>query len=72
MTAGNMRVSPSVPLISIDGINNDQTDAATMTPEANPNNIFCTSAGICRFSRNTQAAPNAVPAKGNSRQGGGV
>ena len=28
--------------ISIDGINKDQTDAATITPDANPKRAFCT------------------------------
>ena len=43
-----------------------RTEAATMTPEANPNKVFCTKSGICFFIRKTQAAPKVVPAKGNN------
>ena len=40
--------------------------AATMTPLANPNNVFCTLSGIPLRIKNTKAAPNMVPAKGNN------
>ena len=66
LTAGITRVASSVPLISIEGISSDHTEAATMTPEANPNKVFCTKSGICFFIRKTQAAPKVVPAKGNN------
>ena len=46
------------------GIINDHTDAATITPDANPNMNFCIHAGMSRFMRNTKAAPNAVPSNG--------
>ena len=46
------------------GIINDHTDAATITPDANPNRSFCINAGMSRFMRNTKDAPNAVPRNG--------
>jgi hypothetical protein len=45
----------------------DQTEAATITPEANPSRTFCTSAGISRFMKNTKADPRAVPRNGIRR-----
>ena len=55
---------PSPAAISIAGINSDHTEAATITPEAKPNNIFCNSIDICFFIKNTNAEPNIVPNKG--------
>lgn len=50
--------------ISIDGINNDQIEAAIITPEANPNNNFSILLFILSFIRNTIAEPNVVPKNG--------
>ena len=46
------------------GIIRDHTDAATITPEANPRSTFCSNAGISRFMKNTKADPRAVPRNG--------
>ena len=62
MVGGTTADGPSP--ISMAGIINDHTDAATITPDANPSRIFCINAGISRFMRNTKDAPNAVPRKG--------
>ena len=40
VAAGNHAVTPCSVAMSIDGISNDQTDAAIITPEAKPSNIF--------------------------------
>jgi len=61
-TAGTMAVLP-LP-ISIEGINSDHTDAATITPEAKPSNAFCSSAGISFLITNTNAEPRIVPSRG--------
>ena len=53
--------------ISMAGIISDHTDAATITPEANPNRIFCSNCGISRFIKNTKAEPRAVPRNGISK-----
>jgi hypothetical protein len=45
-------------------ISNDHTDAATITPEANPNKDFCTIGLKSLFKKNTQPAPNVVPKNG--------
>jgi len=45
----------------------DHTEAATITPEANPSSAFCSSAGISFFMKKTKADPSAVPAKGIRR-----
>ena len=52
--------------ISIDGISNDHTDAAIITPEANPSKSFSTLIFILFFIKNTIAAPKVVPANGIS------
>ena len=54
----------SFSIISIDGINNDHTDAAIITPDANPNKIFSTFLFISFFIKNTIAAPSVVPING--------
>ena len=56
---------PSPPLISMPGMSSDHTEAATITPEANPSSDFCTSAGISCFMKNTNAAPVIVPSSGS-------
>ena len=50
--------------ISMDGMISDHTDAATMTPDANPSRTFCTTDGMSRFIKKTKADPSAVPRKG--------
>lgn len=51
-------------LISIAGMSNDHTDAATITPEAKPNNDFCSRMDISSFIKNTKAEPSIVPNSG--------
>lgn len=51
---------------SIAGIISDQIEAAIITPEANPKNIFCNLSLIGFLNANTTAAPNVVPKKGIS------
>ena len=62
MTGGTTAEAPCP--ISIAGMISDHTDAATITPEANPSRTFCSSAGISRFMKNTKAEPRAVPRNG--------
>ena len=62
MVGGTTAYGPSP--MSMAGIINDQTEAATITPEANPSRIFCVNAGMSRFIRNTKAAPKVVPRNG--------
>jgi hypothetical protein len=50
--------------ISIDGIRSDHTDAATMTPDANPISAFRRVSDISRFIKKTNDEPNTVPRKG--------
>ena len=50
--------------ISIAGISSDHTDAATITPDANPKSIFWNNSGISFFIKNTNADPKTVPANG--------
>ena len=50
--------------MSIAGISSDHTEAATITPEANPSIAFCSITLISPRNRNTHAAPSAVPASG--------
>ena len=52
--------------ISIAGISSDHTDAATITPEAKPNNVFCTRGDRSSFMKKTNAAPSIVPSRGIS------
>ena len=44
----------------------DHTEAATITPEAKPNNAFCTRTGIWSFMKKTNAEPSIVPSSGKS------
>ena len=50
--------------MSMAGIKSDQTEAATMTPEAKPRSAFWISGRIPFFMKYTQPAPAAVPANG--------
>jgi len=50
--------------ISIDGINKDQTEAAIITPDANPKSIFSTFLFILFFIKKTHDEPKVVPKKG--------
>ena len=67
MAAGNTDHRPLSSTISIDGINSDHTDAATITPDAKPNNVFCSLADISPFMKNTKAEPSIVPSNGINR-----
>ena len=40
--------------------------AATITPLANPNSVFCSRSGISFFMKKTNADPSMVPNKGSS------
>ena len=46
------------------GMSNDHTDAATITPDAKPNNDFCNLGDMSFFMKKTKAAPSIVPNKG--------
>ena len=65
-TAGITLRSPSPTFISILGIRSDHTEAATITPEANPINAFCSLSGIFSFMKNTKPLPIIVPISGSS------
>ena len=52
--------------IAIDGMSNDHTDAATITPEAKPNSHFCRRTDISSLIRKTKAEPSIVPNRGIS------
>lgn len=56
--------APLSALISVAGMSNDHTDAATITPEAKPNNDFCSRTDISSFIKNTKAEPSIVPNSG--------
>ena len=45
-------------------MSNDHTDAATITPEAKPNNDFCKRGDMSFFMKKTKPAPSMVPKKG--------
>ena len=47
-------------------MSSDHTDAATITPEAKPSNVFCKRGDISSFIRKTKAAPSMVPINGMS------
>ena len=49
------------------GMSNDQTAAATMTPEAKPSRVFCTRSDMSPFMKKTNAEPSMVPSNGMSR-----
>ena len=50
--------------MSMAGIRSDQTEAATITPDAKPRSVFCTFSFSASLRRNTQAAPAVVPMNG--------
>lgn len=50
--------------ISIDGISKDHTEAAIITPAANPKSNFSNFGAIRFFKKNTIAEPSDVPRKG--------
>jgi len=50
--------------ISMDGMRSDHTDAAIITPAANPISARRTPSCISRFIKNTHAAPSVVPING--------
>ena len=63
--AGTHAVCPCSPAISMAGIRSDHTEAAIITPEANPRRSL--SISLCMpLIKNTIAEPRAVPAKGIS------
>ena len=64
--AGGMTADFPVPIL-IDGMISDQTEAATMTPDANPSRTFCSTGRISRFMKKTKADPRAVPRNGINR-----
>ena len=64
IAAGIHAIFPCSSAISIDGIISDHTDAAIITPDANPNSIFSIFLFNLFFIKNTVAAPNIVPKNG--------
>ncbi len=52
------------PDMSIPGISSDQTEAATITPEAKPSKVFCSREDISFRMKKTKAEPSTVPKKG--------
>ena len=62
--AGNHPTFPCSSAMPIAGINRDHTEAAIITPEANPRSIFSSFLFISRLIQNTIAEPSVVPAKG--------
>ena len=64
IAAGTTDHAPLSAFISIAGMSKDHTEAATITPEAKPNNDFCNRADISSFIMNTKAEPSIVPNNG--------
>jgi hypothetical protein len=64
INAGRKENAPRFSDCSIAGIRRLQTDAATITPAANPVSARCTLSLSVSFIRNTHAAPNDVPKNG--------
>ena len=64
--AGHTAQAPLLSSISMAGMSSDHTEAATITPEANPSSAFCSLTGISPFIRNTKAEPSIVPSRGIS------
>lgn len=64
MAAGHTAQLPLSARISMAGMSSDHTEAATITPEAKPNNDFCNFGDISFFMKKTKAAPSIVPNKG--------
>ena len=65
MAAGNQAIPPIFSVAAIAGMSNDHTAAATITPDANPNNVFCIFRAIFCPRNKALDAPNTVPMKGN-------
>ena len=64
ITAGKKLNDPYVSSApSMDGMSSDHTDAATMTPEANPKNSVLSLPDISPLKKNTSAAPAVVAMK---------
>ena len=66
MAAGHHGCAEVAALISMLGISRDHTEAANMTPEANPNSNLLSDSCSFSFSKKTMAAPKVVPANGIS------
>lgn len=67
-TAGTICGAELVSLLnSSAGMSSDHTDAATITPDANPSSAFCTMAFISCRMKNTNAEPTTVPMNGTRR-----
>ena len=64
MAAGKNAHRPQEALCSTAGISSDHTEAAVMTPAANPISVRCFCTHPFFFRKKTPAAPMAVPAKG--------
>ena len=62
--AGMTAHSPLAASASIAGMSSDHTEAATITPEANPSRAFCKRTGISSFIRKTNPDPIIVPSRG--------
>ncbi|MBQ7686660.1 MAG: hypothetical protein IJT28_05465, partial [Bacteroidaceae bacterium] len=62
--AGSTDHRPLSAAISIEGISGDHTDAATITPDAKPSNVFCNRTDISPRIKNTKAEPSIVPSSG--------
>lgn len=62
--AGNHEKAPMLFEDSIEGIRSDHTEAATITPEANPKRIFSSLAFNSFFKKKTVAEPKRVPKNG--------
>lgn len=67
MAAGTTENLPMSSHIFIEGISKDHTEAAIITPEANPNNSFCVLTGMASFMKNTKEDPISVPEKGSNK-----
>ena len=63
---GNHEIPPFSSAISIAGIRSDHTDAAIMTPDANPSSVFSSFCFISFLIKNTIAEPSTVPENGIS------
>ena len=62
--AGTHAVLPCSEAISMAGLRSDHTEAAIITPDANPRSIFSILCPITFRMQNTIAEPSVVPAKG--------
>ena len=65
VAAGTNASRPIPAAISIDGIKSDQTDAATMTPDAKPSSPFCSSSLSLSFRKNYTCRAERRPGKRN-------